>query len=391
MENDALVRAGDLDDVVIARIDVATVAATARPELTVRGARGAHDESSFLLVRIALTNGVEGLGEVSATLRWSGEDATTAEHVIATALAPSLIGQRLAPVVDLDRRLADAVSGNTFTRAGVSTALWDAYAKTLGIPLAVALGGPMEATVPVKWSLSGDGDDLQQNYHAARRAGCTRFKVKIGMGIEDDLARIDAAMSLDRKAILGVDANGGYNRQEASVMVEELRRRGLGFFEQPVHPDDLGGAERLRGGGVSIVADESVFEMDSLVRVIEHRAADAVSLYVGKSGGPAHAVAMARLARAHGIGVVLGSNGELGVGAAAQAHVAAALPRDATWFPADVLGGDYYTEDVVVAGGPGQVTDGHLTVTAEPGLGVELKDSVLEMFRTVARKDGDLA
>lgn len=378
----------ELGSTVISRVEVATVTAEARPELIVRGARGSHDRSRFLLVRITATNGVVGLGEVSATLPWSGEDATTAEHVITTLLAPALVGRPLVPVGDLDHSLATLVPGNTFTRAGVSTALWDAYAKSLGVPLAVALGGAGDRRIPVKWSLSGDDDELRANHDAARRAGCTRFKVKVGMDLERDLARVDVAMGVAGKAILGVDANGGYDRRDSAVMLEEVRSRGLGFFEQPLHPTDLTGSGDLRSAGVAIVADESVFELDSLVRLIDQRAADAVSLYVGKSGGPARAVEMARVAQAHRVGVVLGSNGEMGVGAAAQAHVAAALPRGSQWFPPDILGGDYYTDDVVVAPGPGAVRDGWVTVGATPGLGVELTEEVSELFRTVAEIDG---
>ena len=62
----------------ISTIETARVSLRAHPTLTVRGARGTHDHSDFLLVRLVTEAGHEGFGEVSATLQWSGEDAETA-------------------------------------------------------------------------------------------------------------------------------------------------------------------------------------------------------------------------------------------------------------------------------------------------------------------------
>ncbi|WP_279582120.1 hypothetical protein [Fodinicola feengrottensis] len=59
----------------------------AHPDLVVQGAKGAHDQSDFLLVRVTASNGLTGYGEVSATPLWSGEDGTTADHLIQTVLA----------------------------------------------------------------------------------------------------------------------------------------------------------------------------------------------------------------------------------------------------------------------------------------------------------------
>ncbi|NUR91253.1 MAG: mandelate racemase, partial [Nonomuraea sp.] len=81
----------------ITDLQLADVSPAVRPELVVAGARGTHDRSDFLLVKVVTSAGVEGIGEVSGTLLWSGEDAGTARHVITRALAPALLGQPLTP------------------------------------------------------------------------------------------------------------------------------------------------------------------------------------------------------------------------------------------------------------------------------------------------------
>ena len=49
-----------------------------------------------------------------------------------------------------------------------------------GVTVAELLGGPYRREVPVKISLSGDGDDLRAGYEAAVALGFRSFKVKVG-------------------------------------------------------------------------------------------------------------------------------------------------------------------------------------------------------------------
>ncbi|HWD81996.1 MAG TPA: enolase C-terminal domain-like protein [Kribbella sp.] len=362
----------------VAAIQTARVSLRAAPELLVRGARGPHDHSDFLLVRVITSDGVEGYGEVSATPIWSGEDGTSAGHFIRTVLAPAVIGRPLTPVGALEDLMDKVLQGNPFTKAGVSIALWDAFARTLDVPLAVALGGPYRTEIPIKLSLSGNDEQLEVAYNAAREAGFGAFKVKVGLDLTTDLHRVRQARELAGDAFLGSDANGGWTRAEAFRAVPELKACGIAFLEQPLEPRDIQGANEVRQLGLPVIADESVFDVHDLLAVVEARAADVVSLYVGKSAGPGRAVRMGQLAAAHGVDVLIGSNGELGIGAAAQLQVAAALPRLSA-YPSDIIGAHYYTEDVLAK--PLDSDGRHVRLTGEPGLGVTLRDDLLREFR----------
>lgn len=364
-------------DATIAAVRTVRVSPAVRPELIVSGARGTHDRSDFLLVRVVTSAGVEGIGEVSATLTWSGEDGATAEHAIAAALAPAIVGQPLVPVAGLQARMDRALAASPFTKAGVATALWDAYARTLDVPLAVALGGPLRTEVPVKCSLSGDGDRLRGTLETARAAGFRAFKVKVGLDPDGDAERMRRARELAGPAtFLGADANGGWSRTEARRAIELLRPHGPAFVEQPVAPADLAGMRELRGLGLPVVADESVFGRDDLVAALRAEAADVVSVYVGKSGGPDRAVALGALAEAFGVDVLLGSNGELGVGAAAQLHVACAMRGLSTAIPSDIIGAHYYDADVLAE--PLDVDGRRAALPDGPGLGVRLREDLRE-------------
>jgi L-alanine-DL-glutamate epimerase-like enolase superfamily enzyme len=367
-------------DATITAVHTARVSPAVRPDLVVRGARGTHDRSDFLLVRVVTSDGGEGLGEVSATLGWSGEDGATAERLVDAVLRPALVGQPLVPVAALQRRLDDAVAGHPFTKAGLAIALWDAYARALEVPLAVALGGPLRREVPVKCSISGDGDRLRTTLEAGRASGFRAFKVKVGLGPEGDAARLALARELTGPGtFLGADANGGWTRADAARALELLRPHRPAFVEQPVEPGDLAGMAALRGRGIPIVADEAVFGMADLVACVRADAADAVSLYVGKSAGPDRAVAMGHVAGAFGLDVVIGSNGELGVGAAAQLHVACALPALSEAIPSDIIGAHYYEHDVLAD--PLAVDGRAARLTDAPGLGVRLIPELEERLR----------
>ncbi|RZQ65573.1 mandelate racemase/muconate lactonizing enzyme family protein [Amycolatopsis suaedae] len=363
----------------IAAVHSVAVSLPAHPDLVVRGAKGAHDRSDFLLVRVTTSGGAQGYGEVSGTALWSGEDAVSARHFTHTVLAPALLGRPLAPVGALEAVMDRVLAGNPFTKAGLSTALWDAHARVLGVPLAVALGGPYRDEVPIKLSLSGDGARLERAYAAAVAAGFGAFKVKVGLGVTGDLERVRLARELaGPQAFLGTDANGGWNRAEAATAVRGLAGFGVAFAEQPLPPEDLAGMAALRAHGLPVVADESVFGTADLTRVIRAEAADVVSLYVGKAGGPGRAVGMGAVARAFGLPVLIGSNGELGLGAAAQLHVACALP-ELSAFPSDIIGAHYYAEDILDT--PLDSDGCRVRLGTGPGLGVRPRDDLRRRFR----------
>lgn len=363
----------------IAAVETTTVSARAKAALKVVGARVTHDASTFTLVRIVTDEGAEGFGEVSATAAWSGEDAVTATHFIRDVLAPVLVGKPLAPVEAHAPELDRVLRGNWFTKAGVSTALWDALGRTLGVGVAELLGGPHRREVPVKISLSGDGDDLRAAYEAAAGLGFRAFKVKVGRDPRADAARVALARELaGDDALLGADANGGWPLATALETVPKLAESGIAFIEQPVPSDDLEGLREVRALGVPLIADESVYSPADVVRIGRLGAADVVSLYVGKSSALERAVESARLATELGMDVVIGANGEMGVGAAAQLHVACACERIGD-IPHGITGHHFYEEEPTLAS-PLDI-DGRVARLPEgPGLGVEPSDEVRRSF-----------
>src|SRR4051812_38118793 len=124
------------DRMKITSIETIPIRIPLKPELAIRSGRGgSHTVSPFLLVKIHTDAGITGLGEVSCTPRWSGEDQFTAAHLIKTYLAPLLEGEDPTEVEPLTAKLRLGVAGNFFTKSGIEMALWDILGKSLGKPV----------------------------------------------------------------------------------------------------------------------------------------------------------------------------------------------------------------------------------------------------------------
>jgi muconate cycloisomerase len=157
-----------------------------------------------------------------------------------------------------------------------------------------------------------------------------------------------------------------------------LQESAIAFVEQPVAAGDLEGMHEVRSLGLPVVADEAVYSADDVLRIARAGAADVVSIYVGKSSGLEQAVEAARLATGLGLEVVIGANGEMGVGAAAQVHLACACERLGA-LPCGIIGHHFYEEDTTLAA-PLEI-DGRVAVLPDgPGLGVEPSEQVRRSF-----------
>src|SRR6516165_7926440 len=139
----------------ITRVDTVPVSIPINAERAIKGGRGVHAVSPFLLIKMHTDEGVTGLGEVSCTPGWSGEDQVTAAHFIDDLLAPLLVGENPLEIERLTIRLQRGLAGNPFTKSGLEMALWDILGKAAGLPVYRLLGGPVRAVVPTKFSVSG--------------------------------------------------------------------------------------------------------------------------------------------------------------------------------------------------------------------------------------------
>ncbi len=118
--------------------------------------------------------------------------------------------------------------------------------------------------------------------------------------------------------------------------------------------------------GTPVMADESVYGVRDLVEVIRRRSADLVNVKLAKCGGLRVAGTLLELARAQGMGTIVGSMMETHIGVAAAASLVAAHGTSAV---SDLDAAWWATASPVVGG---MTYDGATVVLPDaPGLGIE--------------------
>jgi muconate cycloisomerase len=339
---------------------------------------------SYVLVRVRLANGVEGIGE-AATLggpRWSEESVEAIKANIDAYLAPALLGSRADQFEAAGLRMDQAAKRNNAAKAAIETALFDAVGKTFGLSAAALLGGAVRDSIPVLWTLAS-GDPVQEVEEAGRKLEARlhrTFKVKIGaQEPAADMARMrHLAQALEGRATLIVDANQAWDETTSARCLPQLHEMGVALVEQPVPAWNIAAMARLRArpGTPPLLADECVFDAHDMLAVANAAAADAVSLKLVKHAGLLGVRKVAAVAEAAGIGLYGGCLLESSVGAAAHLQVFSTL-RELAWgcehFGPQILTGEYVTE-------PLRFEDFHVHLPTGPGIGVSVDEDRLRHY-----------
>lgn len=182
---------------------------------------------------------------------------------------------------------------------------------------------PVNATVPAV-----DPDSVAAVL--ARFPGCRTAKVKVAGGDEPltaDVARVRAVReTLGPEGRIRVDANGGWNVDEAEHAIHALAPFDLEYVEQPcASVEELAEIRRrTKYMGIPIAADESVRRADDPLAVAEAGAADLLVIKAQPLGGIRRALDI--VARA-GLPVVVSSALDTSVGLAMGAQLAASVPE----------------------------------------------------------------
>ena len=322
------------------------------------------DTTDAVLVEVEDSDGVIGHGEAPVVPAVTGEDEPGIRAALTGPLHDVVLGVGTDDLPDLLSRVAGAVPGRPSARAGVDVALHDLAARRAGVPLAVLLGGEV-GDVPTDVTVAaGDAASLAAAACDRVADGFTALKLKVGTDAATDVARVRAVRSaVGASVVIRLDTNQGWTPDQAVRVIRALEDAGAGveLVEQPVPAADLDGLARVTAAvSTPVMADEAVFTLADLSAVIERGAATLVNVKLAKAGGLAPARAQLGLAAAHGIGTMVGSMMETGIGVAAAGSLVAAVGTtlvsdlDAAWWLADGAAPVSYDTGVLrLAGSPG--------------------------------------
>jgi L-alanine-DL-glutamate epimerase-like enolase superfamily enzyme len=260
--------------------------------------------------------GVTGIGEGYPD-RFYGETIETMAAVFPLLLdAVGTLDPTPDGVAEAGRRMAATIAHHGGAKCALDIALHDLVGKVTGRSIQELLDLP-GAIPPTDFTLGLDEPEVVAE--RARRAA--RFPaLKIKVGGPSDLATLEAVRAV-YAGPLRVDANTGWQPEDALALLPELERLGVELIEQPFPArrlDQLGWLQER--SSLPIVADESavtIADLDGLVGVVA-----GVNVKLAKCGGVGPARAMLERARELGFRRFLGCMEETSVAIAASAAVA---------------------------------------------------------------------
>ena len=335
------------------------------------------------IVRITAGGGVSGLGNIDPTPGYSKEQTPEHLEVLRGKLAPLLIGMDATNVHAVLAKIELAVKGFLDSKAAIEMACVDLAARLAGMPVHAYLGGAVKERLLFNaWIGILPPDEAAKETLAWKNKGFRSAKIKVGGNIEADRDRVKAV----REAVgpdfqLRIDANAGYDADTSIQLAKRVAPFKLQLFEQPVPDHDIAGMARVRreanAVGLPIMADESVLDHASLIRIIKADAADLVKVKVMKQGGFINTRRMIATAEAAGIRCVVGHGFGLGVNTMAEIMLAATSSNVIDGL--ECVGPLKTADDIVTR--RLDLSGGSLPLPSGPGLGVTLDEAKIAKYR----------
>ncbi len=352
----------------------------------------------YVVVRVRLTNGCVGWGECQPIQTWGGDDGSrygetpeTVVSMLASHLVPALEGVDVRRLELVHQAMNRAVRGHSYAKAALEVGILDAVGRTLSLPVYQLLGGKYRDRVELAHSIGlMDIDVAVDEAVRVAQEGILTLKLKIGVDPDRDVKLVESVRrAVGDKVAIRVDANQGYRSwKEAVDTIVRMQSAGIAYAEQLVDGvEEL--AQVARRCPVPVMADESVWTERDVVRIARLEAAQYISTYYTKPGGLWKAKRLLTVAGAHRMQSDINGSGEMGIGNAANLHLAASCPEVTLAGTIPVTStaqtqrtqtaGRKYMDDIIEE--PFAYENGHLVVPDGPGLGITVNEEKLRKYR----------
>ncbi len=331
-------------------------------------------EAPLLLIDLETDQGITGR---SYLFCYHDAAAPAMARILAAAVdmvrGDPVAPQAVAAVLQRRFRLIGVSGIVRMVLSALDVALWDALAKSAGLPLHVMLGA---ASKPVRAYNSNGLGLVVPGGHAEEAAallegGFKAIKLRLGRPTaEADLAVVrEVRNSLPDSIALMVDFNQGLTKADALDRGRKLDDEGIYWIEEPIQHDDYAGsAELARELRTPIQVGENFCGPQNMERALQQDACDYVMPDLARIGGVTGWMQAAALAAARGMEMSTHLFPEV------SAHLLAATPT-AHWL-------EYVDWANPILREPLQITDGHAVPSEKPGVGLEWDEDMVARYRT---------
>ena len=288
-------------------------------------------------------------------------------------IGPHLLGEDPRQLGRLNRRMDVALLGHPYVKSAIDIACWDLLGKATNQPVCVLLGGRYGEDFVLYRAISQEAPEAMARKVAGyRNEGYRRFQLKVGGDPMEDIERIQAvAAVLEPGDRLVADANTGWLMHDALRVVRAVRDLDV-YIEQPCRSYEECLTIR-RHCDHPFVLDEVIDSIDPLLRGHADRAMDVVNLKISKFGGLTKIRQARDLCVSLGIAMTVEDSWGGDITTAAIAHLAHSTPTELLFTSTDF--NSYVT--VSTAEGAPRRTNGRLSASTAPGLGIEPRMDVL--------------
>mgnify|MGYP001489620513 CR=1 FL=1 len=342
-----------------------------------------YDTMPSIIVKLTTDNGVVGYGEGVADEHVTGESLESTYHIIASTLAPKLIGENPINMERIHDIMDKEIYAAPTAKAAIDIACYDVAGKALGVPAYDLLGGRYHKKFPITHVLSiGTPEKMAAQALEKIEEGFRSFKMKVGTNVLDDVKRIQAVHeAVGEDIAIRVDVNQGWKTSAATLQaLSKLQNVTLDWLEQPVVADDIDAMVEVKSkSAIPMMIDEGLRGFNEMRHIIAKRAADKVNIKLMKCGGiyPAHKLAhMAEMAK---IDCQVGSMVESSVGSAAGFHVAFSKKVITS---VELTGPLKFTKDI----GNLKYNVPFIELMDKPGLGVDVDEDILKELTSYSTK-----
>ena len=287
---------------------------------------GTQTHSDVIIVRIMTDSGEEGWGEADpGGVLFTGDTGEAVMQSIREEGAERIIGCRVDDWVEN----GDGLKFQGSVGAAFDVAVHDALAKSRHQPLWTLLGEKRREKIDSLWpTSSGTAEDDLEIIKTRLAQGFRTFMLKMGSRpVDKDIERvIEVTRVLPEDVKIMVDANQGWEIEEAMTFVEGITDVPLVLIEQPVVADDHEGLKKIsKISRIPVSVDESLQTVEDARRIALGEIASVFSIKVSKNGGLRAGLEIGRIAKEQGLLVMMNSMLELGITQSASLHLGCVL------------------------------------------------------------------
>ena len=353
--------------------------------------------SVWTFVRIYTDEGIVGTGECNSGGPGFSGFATKAALM---SMKAWLIGEdpfNINKIYEKLRRVG-RYGGSTnppliFALTGIDNALYDIVGKALGVPIYKLLGGKFRDKIRLYADCHAVEHDDAQAYAekaldvVAQGFSAVKFDVDhTGTGKLDEFNWTVGAKEMThvigliegiRDALgygvdLAIDCHGQFDLPSAITLAKAVEPLRLLWLEEPVPAENVSALAQVRASSSTVICTgENHYTRYEFLELFNAKAVDVIMPDLSKAGGIAEAKRIADLADAHYIPIAP-HNVSSPLGMMAACHVLASVPNFLV-LELHALNIPWWND--LCDGDKPFIENGFMTVSEQPGIGVELNDA----------------